>query len=310
MQKAQIYLFSDVNINQNTDNDTRTFSGIANSGKPFLHNGKWTIVDFDNLTFADNVPALLEHDRAKRIGFGQLSVKDNQLNIVGNLLNNELGQQIAQDADGGFPFQMSIHAIPKQVITLTGLQTAVVNGQTVQAPITILKNCRIAEVSFTPTGVDNNTSAVILSNNFNFHPQEHDMENENPTNTGRPNVDNLYKTIAELKTELERLKQDNADLMAKNEQLKANQTKVEVDAKLSQIGFKKDDKGGFIGISPNTYNVLLSQKAEDVDAMLGDLKPKKSNAPDYLFSEQFTGGSNEQGSENDLVAMAKSRNKQ
>lgn len=300
MKKAQIYLFSDVNINQNTDNDTRTFSGIANSGKPFLHNGKWTVVDFDNLTFTENVPVLLEHDRAKRIGFGQLSVKDNQLNIVGNLLNNELGQQIAQDADGGFPFQMSIHAIPKQVITLTGLQTAVVNGQTVQAPITILKNCRIAEVSFTPTGVDNNTSAVILSDNF--HPQEQAME--------QSEIDKINAKIKQLEdSNAEKDKQIEA-LTAENAQLKANQTKAEVDAKLSQIGFKKDDKGGFIGISQNTYNVLLSQKVEDVDAMLGDLKPKKSNAPDYLFSEQFTGGSGEQGSEDDLVAMAKSRNKQ
>lgn len=300
MQKAQIYLFSDVKIAQNTDNDTRTFNGIANSGKPFLHNGKWTVVDFDNLSFADNVPVLLEHDRAKRIGFGQLSVKNNQLNIVGNLLNNELGQQIAQDADGGFPFQMSAHVIPKQVSTLTGLQTATVNGQTVQAPITILQNCRIAEVSFTPTGVDNNTSAVILSDNFN--QQEQAMQ--------QSEIDKINAKIKQLEDSNAEKDQQIETLTAENAQLKANQAKAEVDAKLSQIGFKKDDKGCFIGISPNTYNVLLSQKAEDVDAMLGDLKPQKSNAPDYLFSEQFTGGSGEQGSENDLVAMAKSRNKQ
>lgn len=299
MQKAKIYLFSDVNINPNTDNDTRTFNGIANSGKPFLHNGKWTVVDFDNLTFAENVPVLLEHDRAKRIGFGQLSIKDNQLNIIGNLLNNELGQQIVQDADGGFPFQMSAHVIPKQVSTLTGLQTAVVNGQTVQAPITILQNCRIAEVSFTPTGVDNNTSAVILSDNPNS-PQEQPME--------QTEIDKIYAKIKQLEdNNAEKDKQIEA-LTAENAQLKANQAKAEVDAKLSQIGFKKDDKGGFIGISQNTYHVLLSQKTEDVDAMLHDLKPQKSNAPDYLFSEQFGGGG--EGSENDLVAMAKSRNPQ
>lgn len=262
--------------------------------------GKWTVIDFDNLTFADNVPVLLEHDRAKRIGFGQLSIKDNQLNIIGNLLNNELGQQIVQDADGGFPFQMSAHVIPKQISTLTGLQTAVVNGQTVQAPITILQNCRIAEVSFTPTGVDSNTSAVILSDNPNS-PQEQPME--------QPEIDKINAKIKQLEdSNAEKDKQIEA-LTAENAQLKANQTKAEVDAKLSQIGFKKDDKGGFIGISQNTYNVLLSQKAEDVDAMLGDLKPQKSNAPGYLFSEQLTGGSGEQGSEDDLVAMAKSRNK-
>lgn len=290
------YLSSNVNIAK--DNDNRTFNGIANSGKPFFHNGKLTIVDFANLSFYDNVPVLLEHDRAKRIGFGQLAVKDNQLNIVGNLLNNELGQQIANDADGGFPFQMSAHVIPQNVVTLIGEQTAVVNGQTVKAPITILKNCRIAEVSFTPTGVDSNTSAIILSDNFN-NPQEQTMQ--------QSEIDKINEKIKQLEADITEKNKQIETLIAENEQLKAEQSKAEVDTQLSQAGFKKDEKGVWVGISQNTYDVLLSQNVEVVKTIISDLKPQKANIPDYLLSEQFTSGQTPAG-ENDLVAMAKQRN--
>lgn len=290
------YLSSNVNIAK--DNDNRTFNGIANSGKPFFHNGKLTIVDFANLHFHDNVPVLLEHDRSKRIGFGSLAVKDNQLNIVGNLLNNELGQQIANDADGGFPFQMSAHVIPQNVVTLIGEQTAVVNGQTVKAPITILKNCRIAEVSFTPTGVDSNTSAIILS--------------DNPQEKKSMDLEQALVEIEKLKAEIAQIKADKdkeiATLTEKNQQLKAEQNKINVEAQLSLAGFKKDDKGTWLGISQNTYDVLLSQNIEVVKTIINDLKPQKANIPDYLFSEQFVSGQT-QHSENNLVTMAKQRNK-
>ena len=41
----------------------RTFSGIANSGKPFVYQGRRAIVDMASLTLSDKVPALLLHDR-------------------------------------------------------------------------------------------------------------------------------------------------------------------------------------------------------------------------------------------------------
>lgn len=301
MTKIDYYLSGEMSVAKG-DNDKRTFSGVANSGKPFLHGNQWTVVDFDGIMFEDSVPVLLEHDRARRVGFGKLSVENHQLLVNGNLLSNELSQSLSADADDGFPFQMSAHVKPSVTQVLTGNQTAVVNGQTVSAPITILKKCFIPEVSFTPTGVDNQTSAKFLSDNPN-NPQEQDMD-----------LAQALAEIEKLKAEIDKLKAEKdkeiETLTAENEQLKADQSKAEVDAQLSQAGFKKDDKGVWQGISQNMYSVLLSQKADDVKAMINDLKPQKSNAPDYLFSEQFTGGSNEQGSEDDLVAMAKSRNKQ
>lgn len=298
MQK--IYLLSDVSVAPSKGDELRAFSGVANSGKPFLHNGKPTIVDFDGVSFAQSVPVLLEHDRSDRLGFGTLSITDNQLTISGTLINNELGKKVAFDADNGFPFQMSAHVSPTQVVTLTGNQTAIVNGQTVKAPMTILKKCRIPEVSFTPTGVDSNTHATVLSDNPN-QPQEQPME--------QSEIDKLNAKIKELEAQSAEKDKKIEALTTENEQLKAGQARAEVDTQLSQAGFKKDEKGNWQGISPNTYNALLSQSADDVKVMIGDLKPKTAGVPDYLFSEQFGGGGGEQSSDTSLVAQAKARNK-
>lgn len=115
-----------------TDGNTkRTFHGIANSGKPFVYHGVRAIADLSDITFADKVPALLLHDRDKRVGFGVLSVTDHQLVITGELLDNEHGKGLAKESDAGFPFQMSAHIIADYEEKLSHGQTAVVNGQAI-----------------------------------------------------------------------------------------------------------------------------------------------------------------------------------
>lgn len=175
-----------------TDGNTkRTFKGIANSGKPFVYHGVRAIADLSDITFANKVPALLLHDRDKRVGFGVLSVTDNQLVITGELLDNEHGQNLAKESDAGFPFQMSAHIIADYEEKLSHGQTAVVNGQTVTGEITILRKCRVSEVSFTPTGVDNQTMAMILSEFAN-------QSNPNPNKESSMTIEQLTAKLAEL----------------------------------------------------------------------------------------------------------------
>lgn len=122
-------------------------------------------------------------------------------------------------------------------------------------------------------------------------------------------IDKLNAKIKELEAQSAEKDKKIEALTTENEQLKAGQARAEVDTQLSQAGFKKDEKGNWQGISPNTYNALLSQSADDVKVMIGDLKPKTAGVPDYLFSEQFGGGGGEQSSDTSLVAQAKARNK-
>ncbi len=316
--KAQlVYLLSDVNIapNDSTSN-SRQFSGIANSGKPFDCYGIQTVIDLADIQYHDTVPALLEHERSKRAGFGKLSVENNQLVIKGTLLDNEFGNQIAEDADAGFPWQMSAHVIAGQTDELRQ-GSATVNGQTVNAPILILRQCRIPEVSFTPTGVDDQTSAVVLGDDGKTTGNYlSDLKKDNSMN--------LQEALAEIETlKAKDAEKDQkiADLTAENDKLKASETKAQVDAQLSQAGFARSDDGKWQGVSDTTYQVLLSQTADNTKAMIGDLKlsqsnqpatPAKPNLPNVLLGEQYPNGQQNQGqgvklSDNPLIANAQAR---
>lgn len=301
MSNQSLFLLSQ-NVSLLTpQNNIRHFKGIANSGQPFEHDGKPTIVDLNSLSYHDKIPALLLHDREKRIGFGSLKVKNQQLWIEGTLLDNEHANAIATEADKGFPWQMSAHVQAGTVEDLAPNQTAEVNGQLITAPMRILRHCHIPEVSFTPTGVDNNTSAVILSDQPQAKPKGTSM---NPTE------------LEQLKAEIEQLKKQLADVQAENTTLKAEKQKAEaqakqtaIDAELSNHGFRKNSDGQWQGISANTLNVLLSVGLDDAKAMIADFSAKPHSAPaQFLFSEQFPQGkSPDNRTTNPLLELAKQR---
>ena len=89
--------------------EVRTFKGTANSGKPFGYGGTQTVVDFEGLRHKASVPVLLEHSPVKMAGVCRLSVTADGLIAEGSLLSNEFGTQIAEAADQGFPWEMSVY---------------------------------------------------------------------------------------------------------------------------------------------------------------------------------------------------------
>lgn len=299
----------------------RTFNGIANSGKPFVYHGVRAIADLSDITFADKVPTLLLHDRDKRVGVGVLSVADNQLIIKGELLDNEHGQALARESDDGFPFQMSAHIIADYEEKLLHGQTAVVNGQTLMGEITILRKCRVSEVSFTPTGVDNQTMAMILSDQFTNpnpqppkpQPQENAMNLEQLT----AQIAELTQKQAEQEKTINELKEHNKKLTDENTTLKEQKARADeeaknanIEAQLSAKGYTKDNKGDWQGIDNATVQVLLSLDADKAKTMIGSLSAPKQGLPEYLLSEQHgtgTGQSTNPAPTNPLVANAKAR---
>lgn len=320
-----VYLLSDVNVVPSQDgNAPRKFNGIANSGKPFNHYGERVIVDLANIRYHDKIPALVEHERSKRAGFGVLSVKNNQLMISGTLLDNEFGNEVASDADAGFPWQMSAHVIADINRVLSGDETAIINGQTVKAPIKILQNCRVPEVSFTPTGVDDQTSAVVLSDStVNNSPDtsQAPIDNLTPNQKDIPmSIEKLKAELAKMQARIDELEKINQELQDSNSELAKQATKANVDAQLSQAGFKHKEAGeGWESISDATYQVLLSQDADKAKAMIADLTsgqtaPTADDVPDYLLGEQYPSvsgttatGNSHASTTNVLLANAKAR---
>lgn len=314
------YLLTDDSIASiGTSSTKRTFKGIANSGKPFVYHGQRAIADLSDITFADKVPALLLHDRDKRVGFGVLSVADHQLVITGELLDNEHGQALVKEADAGFPFQMSAHIIADYEEKLSHGQTAVVNGQTVTGEITILRKCRVSEVSFTPTGVDNQTMAMILSE---FATQSN---TQNPNKESSMTIEQLTAQIAELNKKqaeqdkrISELEAENQVLKDKNKALEDAKVKAdevaktaEIEAQLSAKGYTKDDKGVWQGIESATVQVLLSLDIDKAKTMIGSLATNQKQLPEFLLGENYGGGAgtggNTQAPTNPLLANARAR---
>lgn len=320
-QPPSIYLLSAIAVQETTQGKRRRFSGIANSGQPFVYGGKRAIIDLSDIRHHPKLPALMLHDRSQRVGFGSLAVANHQLHVTGTLLDNEHGHAIANDADAGFPWQMSAHVTAERVDELTGNQTATINGQTVHAPMLILRGAHISEISFTPTGVDNNTSAVILSKQETaFMPTMSTASTNQATTlataaaadasqTPNPTPNDVAKLIAEiakLKAKISELEADNKSLVAEKAALTAAKEELEtashhskVETLLSEHGFERDDDGNWQGLSERTVSVLLSADINDAKTMLADLvgqqQPTKT-APQWLLSETVSTASTNQQS--------------
>lgn len=310
-KKPNIYLLSEVNVADAPTGEQglpRKFSGVANSGKPFSSGGELVIADLSDVNYKSNVPALLLHDRAQRAGFGQLSVENHQLLVKGTLLDNQYGQMVAQESDAGFPWQMSVHISAKSTQQLGQNETAVVNGQTVTGPMVVMKDCSVFEISFTPTGVDNETSAIALSDDGTT------SSNPDKDITMTPEeIAALQKLVADQAEEIKTLKEEKAELEKEKAEAEAEAKAAAIDAQLSQAGFTKTEDGkGWNGVGTATVNMLLSASPEDAKEMIGDLRApsKQDQPPGHLFGEEHKpagNGQDRQLSSNPMLANAEAR---
>ena len=259
--------------------EVRTFKGTANSGKPFGYGGTQAVVDLEGLRYKASVPVLLEHSPVKMAGVCRLSVTADGLIAEGSLLSNEFGTQIAEAADQGFPWEMSVYAQAESYEELAAGAVLSVNGNEVTGPAVILRRCTIREVSFTAVGVDSETEAVVLSDGSPLpdifkQPVELSMTPEEK------------KAFDDLKAEVDTLKAEKAEVEKELKEAKAAAKKSQVKAKLSAAGFKEDEDGKFQGLSEATLAVLLSADPETATAMIADLKPKAAaDLPKVLLSD-------------------------
>ena len=301
MTVTKIKLSSNGALSFQTQNDKRHFSGIANSGKPFGYGTYQTVVDFDNIQIKPKTAVLIEHNPHKACGVATLSADNSgSLKAEGVLMNNEHGKYIADLADNGFPWEMSIYVQSARYEELSAGGTVVVNGNAVMGPCVIMRNCAVREVSFTPVGVDSQTQAIVLSDgsspNFTF------SQSTNKENTMSP----------EEQAQFDVLKKENSDLKAEIAELKKANKKADVEKKLSAANVD------LTTISAPMMTALLSASESDVDVMIADLGMKLSQGqtkpplPEGLMTglENPTPPVGEAKLSNSLVDAARERAKQ
>ena len=221
----------------------RRFEGVAYSGEVIPAHYFWDDVIFDMSTMSlpEKLPALVDHNRGMRAGYTTQHSLDPSAGFMvsGNLLSNESGAAVAKDSDEGFPWQMSIDISPGSVEEVSAGTAVTVNGKVYAGPLTVFRNSRISEVSFTATGWDSKTSATAMSRGGGANATV-----TQPASTG----DTM--TEAE-KLQLETLQKDNATLQAtlataQGEVTKFQKASREADVKLlcadTGIEYKADDE--------------------------------------------------------------------
>ena len=192
----------------------------------------------------------------------------NALIVEGEMLSNDHADDIVSAADEGLEWQMSVHIESRR--TLTRHAGDVVNGQALaDDDVLVLSDGVIREVSFTPTGVDANTSARILS--LSLKPDK-----EQPVNT--------EQQIAALTAE-------KAALTAENETLKqqlAEQARAAKLAQLSALGVEGERAAKLAKADDDTFVALVEQI---------QLSAKQS----AVLSASYEGGTTETTRQNPLL---------
>lgn len=270
----------------------RTFSGVAYSGEVITDHWYWTrvIFDLDSMQIKGRIPALLEHSSRQRAGAINTHTISHQEGLVvhGDLMSNEFGTQVAQDSDDGFPWQMSVRIEPAKTEEVAADQTVIVNGKTLQGPITIFRGGRIREVSFCALGADENTMAVAASHNPNNQREDTSVD-----------LDQAKARIAELETE-----RDTAQ--AELKQFKSEQRHKDIGALETELKtqFSAEDKAAYTAMDDSSFSFTAKQ--------LRQFSGKNTHAnagPSNLFTHQAKSDGNEKQTfgTGSLVDQAKQR---
>lgn len=286
---AEAYHFAasdavDLSTDGDGDKKKRKLKGVAYSGKPITNHWYWGTVIFDlaSTTAPERVPVLIEHDRGQRAGFAALTFGDN-IACEGTLLDNQHGQAVAQEADEGFPWQMSVHIVPGSIEQLEAGTKTTVNGQEITGPATIFRNNLIREVSLTPTGADPNTHAVAASLGAGAPAPKTEEAKMSLT------VEELTAKVNELTTKFSAVndaltaqttRADKAEA-ALAEQAKAIRFSA-VKVLFAEMGKKEPteaEAAPYLGMDETTFS-----------AVAADLKGAKPQAPDHLFQQKATEG--------------------
>ena len=242
----------------------RGFTGLAYGGG-VIANHWWygnVVIDMATLETPSTFPALIDHESEKRAGYvNEWSASNEGLSVKGVLLSNKHGAGVAQDSDEGFPWQMSVGLSDGDCYKIPKGDSILVNGKMLDGEISVLRNCKINEVSFTPVGYDSTTTATAFSKS-NTPTEGEDMN------------------LEEAKAELSALK-------AKNEVLAAENTKLTAEnAEFSKASREHDIKGLFAKLgkeySPNDakaieWAALPSVAFSAVKSALADFTPTKLN---------------------------------
>ncbi|WP_180128177.1 MULTISPECIES: hypothetical protein [unclassified Acinetobacter] len=176
------YLFNAaaIEVPKAEEGQKRKFKGTAYAGGRVDGHWYWgrsgVVFDLDGIEIDKPAALLEEHFSSSRIGVVQTVDTNGKIDVSGDFLTNAKAQEIVQDSDDGFPFQMSMMIDPGSIEEVSQDKTVTVNGQVFEGPITIFRQNRIREFTICSTGADRNTSIKAFSGKANPNPTKEDTD--------------------------------------------------------------------------------------------------------------------------------------
>jgi hypothetical protein len=141
------------------------FSGQAYSGGLVPSYG--IVIDLASTRYGARMPLLDSHMRSAIVGVIENAATTNHaMQVDGRLFSDMAGsaaERIAQLAQRGAPFQMSVGLYEFTVETVRAGIVVTVNGRQLTGPVDVLRNGLVREVSIVTLGADSDTSAAFLS---------------------------------------------------------------------------------------------------------------------------------------------------
>ena len=283
-----------VDVRADGDGEKKTrFADVAYSGGIISDHWYWDRVAIDLSSMEDpgKIPALLDHNSDDIVGYTNSFSIDNQMNVTGTLSGSTAAaKKVADLSDEGFPWQMSLRVKPGEIMEVAAGQSIQLNGQTMHGPLSVFKNNRVREVSFTAIGADDKTSAMAFAA-------------LNDRNKGDKNMSDL-DDLKDLKAKFAALEVEKAAEKARADDAESKMTEFSAAAKKEQVEALFSDIGkDYTDADAAPY---LAMSSEQISAIKGQFSAFKANLPDYLFNADQNKGQ-ESSSINPLLENAKAR---
>ncbi|MFV5504176.1 hypothetical protein, partial [Acinetobacter sp. 226] len=241
------YLFNAaaIEVPKAEEGQKRKFKGTAYAGGRVDGHWYWgrsgVVFDLDGIEIDKPAALLEEHFSSSRIGVVQTVDTNGKIDVAGDFLTNAKAQEIVQDSDDGFPFQMSMMIDPGSIEEVSQGKTVTVNGQVFEGPITIFRQNRIREFTICSTGADRNTSIKAFSGKANPNPTKEDTD-----------VTELEKA-QQAKEQAER---ERDDALAELKQFKAQKRADEIAALETELKtqFSAEDKTAYTNMDDSVFS--------------------------------------------------------
>lgn len=285
-QGKYLFSLSAVDIVPQVEGDKkRTFKGTAYGGGRVDGHWFWgrngVVFDLEGIEIPTPTPLLEEHFSTSRVGVVKEVGINQNITVTGDFLRNTKAREVVDDADDGYPFQMSMFIDPGSVEEVGQGVSVVVNGQTFTGPVAVFRNNRIREFTICSTGADRTTSVNAFS--------------AKPGTTNQPTEDTDVTELEKAQAAQKQAEKERDDALADLKKFKAN--KREEDIKVLETALNKqfsaEEKTSYTNMDDTSFAFMsqqLTQFSAGNQLPAGQQQQQIPSHFQHLFTHQATGG--------------------